>query len=49
LVISLKNLSYQKRLNQLKLQTFKYRMFRGDVIEVSNILNTMYDTSVIPI
>ena len=47
LVISLKNLSYQEHLIQLKLPTLKYRSLRRDVIEVFKILNKMYGTSVV--
>ena len=48
LAISLKNLSHQEHLIQLKLPTLKYRRLRGDVIEVFKILNKIYDTSLVP-
>ena len=48
MVISLKNLSYQQCIIQLKLPTLKYRRLRGDVVEVFKILNKMFDTSVVP-
>ena len=48
LVISLKKLSYKKRLLQLNLHiyTLKYRPLRGDMIEVYKIMHDMYDRSV---
>jgi len=36
LIISLKHLTYEERLKQLKLPTLKYRRARGDMIEVYN-------------
>ena len=42
---SLKNLSYEERLEKLKLPTLSYRRLRGDMIEVYKILGGHYDPS----
>src|SRR5579864_2642885 len=49
MVRSRKKLSYDDRLRFLEIVTLKYRRTRGDMIEVFNILNGFYDTSVAPI
>jgi hypothetical protein len=41
---SLKNMEYNQRLRKLNMPTVKYRRARGDMIEVFNILNGIYDT-----
>jgi len=42
-MISLKHLSYSKRLKQLKLPTLKYRHLCGDMIEVFKMVYKYYD------
>jgi len=46
LIISFKKLSYKDRLIKLKLPTLKYRLLRGDMIDVFKILH--YDLDVAP-
>jgi len=46
LVMTVKHLSYKKRLARLKLPTLKYRCTRGDMIEVYKILTAKYDNNV---
>jgi len=46
LVLTIKHLTYEERLVQLKLPTLKYRRLRGDMIEVFKILTGKYDTNV---
>ena len=41
----LSGLSYQERLNVLKLPSLEFRRIRGDLIEVYKILNEGYDVS----
>ena len=43
LVNSVKHLSYENRLQKLKLPTLKYRRLRGDMIEVFKIIHGKYD------
>ncbi len=43
---TLKNMSYQERLNKLGLPTLLYRRLRGDMIEVYKVLNGKYDNDV---
>lgn len=43
LIPSLKNLTYEERLKQLKLPTLAYRRARGDMIEVYKIITDIYD------
>ena len=42
---SLRHLSYEERLKQLKLPTLAYRRLRGDMIEVFKITHSIYDQS----
>ena len=42
----LANLSYEERLEKLKLPTLKFRRLRGDMIEVFKILSGIYDKEV---
>ena len=42
----LANLSYEERLEKLKLSTLKFRRLRGDMIEVFKILSGIYDKEV---
>jgi hypothetical protein len=37
-------MEYNQRLRKLNMPTLKYRRARGDMIEVFNILNGIYDT-----
>jgi len=46
LILTVKHLTYKKRLLQLKLPTLKYRHLRGDMIEVFKILTGKYNTNV---
>jgi len=46
LVITVKHVSYKERLEQLKLPTLKYRVTRGDMIEVYKILTDKYENNV---
>ena len=41
----LKKLPYPERLRQLKLPTLKYRLLRGEMIEVFKIIHNYYDSS----
>ena len=45
LVGSLRGLSYEERLRELKLPTTEYRRQRGRMIEIFKIINGMYDES----
>ena len=46
LIPGFKTLSYEERLQKLKLPTLKYRRLRGDMIEVYKILHGVYDERV---
>ena len=45
LVIKVKKLHYEERLRRLKLPTLKYRMIRGDMIELYKIFAGKYDNN----
>ena len=42
-ILGMKNLTYEERLENLKLPSLVYRRMRGDLIEVFKILNNIYD------
>jgi len=44
LVTSLRNMSYQKRLQALELPSLVYRRYRGDMIEVCKFIHGIYKT-----
>jgi len=46
LVMTVKHLSYEERLEQLNLPTIKYRRTRGDMVEVYKIRTNKCDDSV---
>ena len=43
---SYKHLKYKERLMRLQLPTLRYRLLRGDMIEVYKILTNKYDTNI---
>ena len=43
LVLGLSKLSYEERLQRLRLPTLSYRRYRGDMIEVFKITHRLYD------
>ena len=45
LILKSNVLSYEERLKILNLPTLKFRRLRGDMIEVSKIVNGIYDRS----
>ena len=44
---SLKNLSYEERLQKLKLPTLRYRRLRGDMIETYKLMTGKYDHKIV--
>jgi len=46
LILTVKHLTYKKKLLQLKLPTLTYRPTRGDIIKIFKILTCKYDTNV---
>ena len=46
LVITIKKLHYEERLQRLKLPTLKYRRIRGDMIELYKIFMLKYDSDI---
>ena len=46
LIPELKGLSYQQRLERLRLPTMEFRRCRGDMIEMYKIINEVYDNEV---
>jgi len=43
LIISLKHLSYSEKLKQLQLPTLKYRLLRGDIIQVFKMVHKYHE------
>jgi hypothetical protein len=46
-VPTLKNMEYNKRLKKLKMPTLKYIRMRGDMIEVFEIINGIYVSTIL--